>query len=432
VLAAGKDGKYYSPAAKPVLEALKAQGALLASGKLLHSYPHSWRSKAPLIFRTTPQWFISMDRSQLRQTALAAIDATRFVPKQGQRRLYAMVESRPDWCVSRQRAWGVPITVFVHKVTGQVLQDARVLERIAAAVELEGADAWFSSTAERFLGNDYAAPDWEMVSDILDVWFDSGCTHSFVLAHGDWDLKWPADVYLEGSDQHRGWFQSSLLESCGNRGRAPFDTVLTHGFLLDEQGRKMSKSLGNGIELQDVVGSLGADIVRLWVACSDTTLDVRIGPEIIKTQVDVYRRLRNSLRYLLGALDGFTDSERVDLADLPQLERWVLHRLVDMDRLVRRTTQDFELTTFCTNELSAFYFDVRKDSLYCDHRADPRRRAARTVMDILFTCLSRWLAPYLCFTAEEAWLARYPDRDGSVHLEQFPDLPAAWCDPALA
>jgi isoleucyl-tRNA synthetase len=350
-----------------------------------------------------------------------------------------MVESRPDWCVSRQRAWGVPITVFVHKVTGEVLRDQQVLDCIADAVEAEGADAWYTSDPSRFLGNRFKADEYEQVTDILDVWFDSGCTHSFVLENGRWDLQWPADVYLEGSDQHRGWFQSSLLEGCGNRGRAPFETVLTHGFLLDEQGRKMSKSLGNGVELQDVIGTMGADIVRLWIACADVSEDVRIGPEIIKTQVDVYRRLRNSLRYLLGALDGFTDAEKIDLHDMPQLERWVLHRLTEMDKLVRKATQEFqfhsllgELNNFCTNDLSAFYFDVRKDSLYCDHPGDPRRRAARTVMDILFTCLSRWLAPFLSFTAEEAYLARHPGSDGSVHLEQFPDLPANWHDDALA
>jgi len=439
VLAQGKDGKYYSPAAKPVMEALKSEGNLLASGKLTHSYPHSWRSKAPLIFRTTPQWFISMEKGDLRSKALAAIDATRFVPPQGQRRLRSMVEDRPDWCVSRQRAWGVPITVFVNKLTGEVLKDQAVMDRIAAAVEKEGADAWYTTPPSVFLGNDRNADDYEQVTDILDVWFDSGCTHAFVLKSGRWDLKWPADLYLEGSDQHRGWFQSSLLESCGNNGRAPYGTVLTHGFILDEQGRKMSKSLGNGVEPQDVVGSMGADILRLWVACSDYSEDLRIGPEILKTQIDTYRRLRNTLRYLLGALDGFTDAEKVDAADMPQLERWVLHRLTEMDQLVRKTVQDFqfhslfaELNNFCTNDLSAFYFDVRKDSLYCDHPTDARRRAARTVMDVIFTCLSRWLAPFLCFTAEEAYLSRHPGTQGSVHLEQFPDLPGHWRDEQLA
>jgi isoleucyl-tRNA synthetase len=439
VLTKSKDGKYYCPVAKPVMEALKSQGNLLHSGKLTHSYPHSWRSKAPLIFRTTPQWFISMDKGGLREKAMAAIEATRFVPPQGQRRLGSMVEGRPDWCVSRQRAWGVPITVFVHKSSGEILRDPLVMDRIVAAVEAEGADAWFTKPAQHFLGNDYQAEDYEQVSDILDVWFDSGSTHSFVLESGLWGLKWPADLYLEGSDQHRGWFQSSLLESSGTRGRAPFDTVLTHGFILDEQGRKMSKSLGNGTEPQDVVDSMGADILRLWVAFSDYSEDLRIGPEILKTQIDAYRRFRNTLRYLLGALDGFTEAERVPAHEMPQLERWVLHRLTEMDTLVRSTVDSFqfhsllaELNNFCTNDLSAFYFDVRKDSLYCDHPADPRRRAARTVMDILFTCLSRWLAPFLCFTAEEAYLARHPGTSGSVHLEQFPDLPESWRDAGLA
>jgi isoleucyl-tRNA synthetase len=439
VLARGKDGKYYCPAAKPVMEALKSEGNLLHNGKLTHSYPHSWRSKAPLIFRTTPQWFISMDKGDLRDKAMAAIEATRFVPAQGQRRLASMVETRPDWCVSRQRAWGVPITVFVHKTTGEVLRDQSVQDRIAAAVEAEGADAWYTRSPQDFLGNDYKAEDYDQVTDILDVWFDSGCTHSFVLESGRWGMKWPADVYLEGSDQHRGWFQSSLLEACGTRGAAPFGTVLTHGFLLDEQGRKMSKSLGNGIELPDVLGQMGADIVRLWVACADYSEDVRVGHEILKTQIDVYRRLRNTLRYLLGALDGFTEAERVPAHDMPQLERWVLHRLTEMDKLVRKAVDDFqfhslfaELTNFCSLDLSAFYFDVRKDSLYCDHPSDPRRRAARTVMDLVFTCLTRWLAPFLSFTAEEAYLARHPGTEGSVHLEQFPDLPQSWRDEGLA
>ena len=439
VLAKGKDGKYYCPAAKPVMEALKSEGNLLANGKISHSYPHSWRSKAPLIFRTTPQWFIAMDKGNLRDKAMAAIEATRFVPAAGQRRLGSMVEGRPDWCVSRQRAWGVPITVFVHKVTGDVLRDQQVQDNIADAVESEGADAWYTSPPERFLGNRFKADEYEQVTDILDVWFDSGSTHAFVLESGLWGLKWPADLYLEGSDQHRGWFQSSLLESSGTRGRAPFDTVLTHGFILDEQGRKMSKSLGNGTEPQDVVDSLGADILRLWVACSDYSEDLRIGTEILKTQVDVYRRFRNTLRYLLGALDGFTEAERLPVHDMPQLERWVLHRLAEMDKVVRGAVHDFEfhsmfaeLSNFCTVDLSAFYFDVRKDSLYCDHPSDPRRRAARTVMDLLFTCLSRWLAPFLSFTAEEAYLARHPGTEGSVHLEQFPEIPATWRDEGLA
>ena len=439
VLAQGKDGKYYSPAAKPVVEAMKSVGTLVASGKLVHSYPHSWRSKAPLIFRTTPQWFISMETNDLRTKALAAIDACRWVPAQGRNRIHSMVESRPDWCVSRQRAWGVPITVFVNRRSGDVLRDQAVIDRIVAAIDAEGADAWFASPAERFLGPGYDAGDWEKVTDILDVWFDSGCTHAFVLEDGPWDLAWPASLYLEGSDQHRGWFHSSLLESCGSRGRAPYDAVLTHGFVLDEEGRKMSKSLGNVVAPQEVVAEFGADILRLWVVASDYSEDLRIGPEIIKTQVDAYRRLRNPLRYLLGALQGFSEDERLDVREMPQLERWVLHRLAELDGLVRRTCHDFqyhslftELLSFCTTDLSAFYFDIRKDSLYCDHPGDLRRRAARSVMDRLFDCLVRWLAPFLCFTAEEAWGYRHPDGKDSIHLQQFPEIPAGWRDDALA
>ena len=437
VLAQGKDGKYYSPATKPVLEAMKKVGALLNSGKIIHSYPHSWRSKAPLIFRTTPQWFISMDHENLRSKALEAINTTRWIPVQGRNRIHSMVESRPDWCVSRQRAWGVPITVFVNKTTGEVLRDQSVIDRVVAAVEAEGADTWFSSKPERFLGEQYRAEDYEQVHDILDVWFDSGSTHSFVLENGDWGLHWPASLYLEGSDQHRGWFHSSLLESCGTRGRAPYEAVLTHGFVLDEQGRKMSKSLGNTILPQEVIDKYGADILRLWVAASDYTEDLRIGPEILKTQVDIYRRLRNTLRYLLGGLEGFSESERVAYTEMPPLERWVLHRLWELDRLVRKTANNFEFHTlfselhnFCAVDLSAFYFDIRKDVLYCDAPSSLRRRAARTVMDHLFVCLTRWLAPFLCFTAEEAYLAR--QQDGSVHLETFPDIPTMWQDEALA
>ncbi len=433
-------GLHVYKVAPKVLELMTDAGALLASAKLVHSYPHSWRSKAPLIYRTTPQWFISMETNDLRAKALQAIEDTRWVPAQGRNRIHAMVESRPDWCVSRQRAWGVPIAVFVHKTSGEILRDADVMARIVEAFEAEGADAWFASPASRFLGEGRNPDDYEQVSDILDVWFDSGCTHSFVLEQRS-DLKWPASLYLEGSDQHRGWFHSSLLESCGTRGRAPYDAVLTHGFTLDEQGRKMSKSLGNTIAPQDIVKEYGADILRLWVVSTDYTNDQRIGPDIVKQTADGYRRLRNTLRFLLGALDGFTEAERVtDVAAMPELERWVLHRLSEMDRLVRQSCHDFEfhtlfadITQFCTVELSAFYFDIRKDALYCDAPDSARRMACRTVLDTLYDCLVKWMAPFLCFTAEEAWLARHPDdADASVHLEQFPTVPATWADDALA
>ncbi|MEE9249686.1 MAG: isoleucine--tRNA ligase [Alphaproteobacteria bacterium] len=438
-------GKYtYYPDGKPgdadeaVVSALAEAGALLARDTLVHSYPHSWRSKAPLIFRATPQWFISMSANGLRAKALAAIDETRWVPPGGRNRIGAMVEARPDWCISRQRAWGVPITVFVDKKTGEPLRDQAVLDRIIAAVEAEGTDAWFTSPPERFLSADHDAKDFEPVTDILDVWFDSGSTHSFVL-EGRPELGWPASLYLEGSDQHRGWFQSSLLESCGTRGRAPYEAVLTHGFVMDEEGRKMSKSLGNVVAPQEVVERFGADILRLWVVASDYAEDLRIGPEILKHQVDTYRRLRNTLRYLLGALDGFDEAERLPAAEMPELERWVLHRLFALDGLLRRCCGDFDFHTlytaihnFCAVDLSAFYFDIRKDSLYCDRKDAKRRRAARTTLDEIFSCLTAWLAPVLCFTAEEAWLTRFPSQDASVHSRTFPAVPPEWRDDELA
>ncbi|HYL31812.1 MAG TPA: isoleucine--tRNA ligase [Stellaceae bacterium] len=437
----GKEGD----ANAAVISALKQAGALLGEAKLVHSYPHSWRSKAPLIFRTTPQWFIGMDIKgvdgrTLRDTALAAIDATRWIPEQGRNRIRAMIETRPDWCISRQRAWGVPIAVFVDKKSGAPLRDQAVVDRIAAAFEKEGSDAWFVRDPAEFLGPGRNPADYEQVKDIVDVWFDSGSTHAFVLEpRRDKDLAWPASLYLEGSDQHRGWFHSSLLESCGTRGRAPYEAVLTHGFVLDEQGRKMSKSIGNVTSPQDVVAKSGADILRLWVVAADYADDLRIGPEILKQQSEIYRRLRNTLRYLLGALNGFAERECVAEAQMPELERWVLHRLHLLDGVVRDCLEayDFhtmftELHAFCAVDLSAFYFDVRKDSLYCDPSGDLRRRAVRTVLDRVFDALVRWLAPVLCFTAEEAWLCRTGDGDDrSIHLQPYPQIPAAWRDEVL-
>ena len=432
-----RDGKA-GDANEAVIAAVEAAGGLLARGTLVHSYPHSWRSKAPLIFRNTPQWFISMEANQLREKALQAIAETRWVPPQGRNRIEAMIRGKPDWCVSRQRAWGVPIPVFTNRKTGEPLRDAAVIERVAAAVEQHGADVWYNAEAAEFLGNAYAAEDWEKVSDIIEVWFDSGSTHAFVLEKRP-ELKWPASLYLEGSDQHRGWFNSSLIESCGTRGRAPYEAVLTHGFVLDEQGRKMSKSLGNVVAPQDVMRQAGADILRLWVVASDYSEDLRIGPEILKHHGDVYRRLRNTLRYLLGALDGYAPGEMVASDGMPELERWVLHRLAELDALVRRSVEAFDfhglftaLHNFCAVDLSAFYFDIRKDRLYCDAPGDPARRAVRTVLDRCFDSLVRWLAPVLCFTAEEAWLARHGDAPGrSVHLETFAAVPAEWRDDAL-
>jgi isoleucyl-tRNA synthetase len=430
-------GIHVYKASDPVCAALTEAGGLLARGKLVHSYPHSWRSKAPLIFRATPQWFIRLDGPEgIRQKALDEIATTQFVPEQGRNRLGSMVANRPDWCISRQRAWGVPITVFVDKRTGEPLRDPAVVARIVEAFSTEGADSWYSSPPQRFLGNDRNPDDYEQVMDIVDVWFESGSTHAFTLE--DRNLPWPADLYLEGSDQHRGWFQSSLLESVGTRGRAPFKAVLTDGFVMDEQGRKMSKSLGNVTAPQEVADKYGVDILRLWVMMSDTSEDLRIGPDILKQEADLYRRLRNTLRWLLGSLAGFTDDERVTYEEMPELEKFVLHRLTELDARIRASVASYdwtgvypELHNFCNNDLSAFYFDIRKDAVYCDRPDSLRRRAARTVLDHLHRCLTTWLAPVLCFTAEEAWCARFGDSD-SVHLQQFPEMPAEWRDEALA
>ncbi|NIY75490.1 isoleucine--tRNA ligase [Thalassospira sp. HF15] len=420
-----------------VIAKLVEVDALLSRGRLKHSYPCSWRSKAPVIYRTTPQWFISMQDNDLREKALKAIDETRFVPEAGRNRLHSMIANRPDWCVSRQRAWGVPITVFIEKSTRQPLRDQEVLDRVYEAFCEEGADAWFTRDAQYFLGDKYNADDFEQVTDVLDVWFDSGSTHAFVLEERQ-DLKWPADLYLEGSDQHRGWFHSSLLESCGTRGRAPYEAVLTHGFVLDGEGRKMSKSLGNVIAPNDVINKLGADILRLWVVSSDYHDDLRISHEIIQRHSDIYRRLRNTLRFLLGNLAEFSEDEKVADNELPELERWVLHRLSHLDDMVRKTTADYdfhsmfiELHNFCALDMSAFYLDIRKDALYCDAPSSLRRRAARTVMDRVFDCLVRWLAPVLCFTADEAWRARY-GAESSVHAETFNTVSDGWKDDALA
>jgi isoleucyl-tRNA synthetase len=430
-------GVHVYKAADSVCTALTDAGGLLARGKLVHSYPHSWRSKAPLIFRATPQWFIRLDGPErIREMALNEIAKTHFVPEQGRNRLGSMVANRPDWCISRQRAWGVPITVFVDRRTGEALRDPAVVARIVEVFRQEGADSWYSSPPSRFLGNERNPDDYEQVMDIVDVWFEAGSTHAFVLEGRG--LAWPADLYLEGSDQHRGWFQSSLLEAIGTRGKAPFKAVLTDGFVMDEQGRKMSKSLGNVTAPQEVADKYGVDILRLWVMMSDTSEDLRIGPEILKQQAELYRRLRNTLRWLLGSMAGFTEAESVPYADMPELEKWMLHRLTELDARMRVGVESYdwtgvypELHNLCATDLSAFYFDVRKDAIYCDRPDSLRRRAARTVLDHLHRCLTTWLAPVLCFTAEEAWCARFGDSD-SVHLQLFPELPREWRDDALA
>ncbi len=453
ILPDGKDG----PANVSVIKQLAYAGALFAKGKLKHSYPHSWRSKAPLIYRNTPQWFVAIDQKlddgmgdygdTIRKRALKSIDElVTWTPQTGRNRLHSMIEARPDWVLSRQRAWGVPLTCFVRKGAKPtdpdfLLRDAKVNARIVAAFEAEGADVWYRpGFKERVLGNDHDASAYDQIFDVLDVWFDSGSTHAFVLRdRPDGTEDGIADLYLEGTDQHRGWFHSSMLQACGTKGRAPYRGVLTHGFTLDEKGMKMSKSLGNTILPETIVQQYGADILRLWVAQVDFTNDQRIGPEILKGTADSYRRLRNTLRFILGNLAGFTETEKVAPEAMPELERWVLHRLAELDHVVRRgyAAYDFQgvfqtLFTFCTVDLSAIYFDIRKDALYCDATASLRRRSARTLLDIIFHRLTTWLAPILVFTMEDVWLSRFPGEDSSVHLEDIPATPADWLDEPLA
>jgi isoleucyl-tRNA synthetase len=477
----GKDG----PANKAVIEALIEAGALLARGQLKHSYPHSWRSKAPLIFRNTPQWFIALDKpypagggKTLRQVALAEIERVdwgqvRIGDERDQNRIKGMIEERPDWLISRQRNWGVPLPIFVSKADNTVLQDDEVDTRILDAMRERGADVWWETPAQDFLGNKYKAEDYDKIEDILDVWFDSGSTHAFVLGDREHptrsSFKNARVLYLEGSDQHRGWFHSSLLESCATRGRAPYDEVITYGFTVAEDGRKMSKSLGNGVEPQEVEKQYGIEPFRLLIAAADYRDELRLGPTILSQATEMYRKLRNTLRYLLGALKEFEDSERFPFSlaekglgdegrsaspapdrlhaphppapspqggggETPLLERWLLHRLYELDGLVRRAYETYQfrdalsaIVEFCNVDLSAFYVDVRKDALYCDAPSSLRRRACRSALDETFSRLAVWLAPILPFTMEEAWLTRFPN-ETSVHLRQFPETPAAWED----
>ena len=414
-----------------VIEKLKEQKKLLANGELIHSYPHSWRSKAPLVHRATPQWFISMESHKLRNKALKAIDDTAFYPSKGKERLRSMIETRPDWCVSRQRVWGVPLPIFVNKKDNKILIDEDVFENIARIYEKEGSDCWFSDDPQKFLGSKYKADDYDKLSDIVEVWFDSGSTHSFVLEKRN-DLKWPASMYLEGSDQHRGWFHSSLLESCGTRGRAPFESILSHGFVVDGKGLKMSKSLGNVIAPEDILKKYGADILRIWVASSNYAEDLRIDYSILDQHAESYRKIRNTFRYLLGNLnDKFEniDLENINFENLPELEKFLLNKIYNLNERFKKyfVNYDFhnlykELLNFCTVDLSAFYFDIRKDTLYCDPINSDKRKSSIIILNILLDSLLRWFAPILSFTTEEIYQL-VSKKNKSIHLEKFQNFP---------
>ena len=429
------EGTHIFKANKIVIEKLREQKKLLASGELVHQYPHSWRSKAPLVHRATLQWFISMESHGLRNKALKAIDETKFYPNKGKERLKSMIELRPDWCVSRQRVWGVPIPVFLSKKTDEVLLDEEITENIANIFEKEGADCWFEGDAQRFLGKKYKSEDYKKMTDIVEVWFDSGSTHSYVLEKRK-DLKWPASMYLEGSDQHRGWFHSSLLESCGTRGRAPFNSILSHGFVVDGKGLKMSKSLGNIISPEDILKKYGADILRIWVATSDYTEDLRIDYSILEQHAEAYRKIRNTFRYILGNLnDKFEkeDFEKIDIKEMPELEQYMLHKIYNLNSVFKNNFEKYnfhalykELLNFCTSDLSAFYFDIRKDVLYCDSTESKKRKSTIKFLNIVLEILMNWFAPVLSFTTEEIYTLLKIDSKGSIHLEKFPVIPAKW------
>ena len=428
------EGNHIFKANPIVIEKLKEQKKLLANGELTHSYPHSWRSKAPLVHRATPQWFISMESHKLRETALKALDETTFYPSKGKERLRSMIETRPDWCVSRQRVWGVPLPIFVNKKTKEILVDDEVNENIANIYEKEGSDCWFSDDPQRFLGEKYKSEDYEKLSDIVEVWFDSGSTHSFVLEKRE-DLKWPASMYLEGSDQHRGWFHSSLLESCGTRGKAPFESILSHGFVVDGKGLKMSKSLGNVIAPEDILKKYGADILRIWVASSNYAEDLRIDHSILDQHADSYRKIRNTFRYLLGNLnDNFEEIEleKINLSELPELEQFMLHKIYSLNENFKNyfNNYDFhnlykELLNFCTVDLSAFYFDIRKDSLYCDSKDSKKRKSTIILLNVILNSLLKWFAPILSFTTEEIHRLIMNDNK-SIHLTKFLNFPISF------
>ena len=429
------EGIHIFKANKIVIEKLKEQKKLLFSGELVHSYPHSWRSKAPLVHRATLQWFISMESHGLRKKALKSIDETKFYPNKGKERLRSMIELRPDWCVSRQRVWGVPIPVFLSKETNEALIDEQVTENIASIFEKEGADCWFEGDTQRFLGKKYKSEDYQKMTDIVEVWFDSGSTHAYVLEKRE-DLKWPASMYLEGSDQHRGWFHSSLLESCGTRGRAPFDSILSHGFVVDGKGLKMSKSLGNIISPEDILKKYGADILRTWVATSDYAEDLRVDYSILEQHAESYRKIRNTFRYILGNLnDKFekVDFEKINIKDFPELEQYMLHKIYNLNFVFEKNFEKYnfhtiykEILNFCTSDLSAFYFDIRKDALYCDSLESKKRISTIKFLNIVLEILLKWFAPVLSFTTEEIYLLLKIKEKESIHLEKFPVIPSNW------
>jgi len=435
------EGTHIFKANPIVIEKLKELGKLLANGKLNHSYPHSWRSKAPLVHRATQQWFISMESHGLRKKALKAIEDTKFYPSKGKERLKSMIETRPDWCVSRQRVWGVPLPIFISKKTNEVLIDDEVFNNIAKIYEKEGSDCWFSDDPQRFLGKKYNTNNYEKLSDIVEVWFDSGSTHSYVLETRK-DLKWPASMYLEGSDQHRGWFHSSLLESCGTRGRAPFETILSHGFVVDGKGLKMSKSLGNIIAPEDILKKYGADILRVWVAAADYSEDLRIDNSILEQNAESYRKIRNTFRYILGNLnDNFTeiDFEKINPSKLPELEQYMLHKIYLLSEAFKKNFNSYtfhnlykELLNFCTVDLSAFYFDIRKDTLYCDTINSDKRKDCIKLLNIILKSLLTWFAPILSFTTEEIFMLINKEENKSIHLKKFVNIPKSWKNEKLS
>tara|TARA_Y100000590_G_scaffold354797_1_gene408203 strand:+ start:1804 stop:4530 length:2727 start_codon:yes stop_codon:yes gene_type:complete len=418
-----------------VIEKLKETKRLLSNGKLKHSYPHSWRSKAPLVHRATQQWFISMESHGLRKLALKALDETKFYPSKGKERIKSMIETRPDWCVSRQRVWGVPLPIFISKKDNKVLIDDEVFENIAKIYEKEGSDCWFKDNFQRFLGKKYKADDFYQSKDIVEVWFDSGSTHSFVLEKRN-DLKWPASMYLEGSDQHRGWFHSSLLESCGTRGKAPFESILSHGFVVDGKGLKMSKSLGNVIAPDEILKKYGADILRVWVTASNYAEDLRIDYSILEQHAEAYRKIRNTFRYILGNLnDTFSEQNfnKIELDKLPELEQYMLHKVSTLNDNFHKNFNNYtfhnlykELLNFCTVDLSAFYFDIRKDTLYCDNLNSEKRKNCINILNILLDCLLKWFAPILSFTTEEIYSLVGPKNNDSIHLKKFIKIPENW------